>query len=186
MDGIVGHIDINVSNKIIVELKDTANSERLDFNNNTFRAYLRQLLYYLVMTGAEKGIISIRYNIKELRWVKRDSDGDHFIRPKNAKTVGIESWEVFLSADDVVRGILKNEMVRRKNLFLKALEDGDVSILPRLLGEAKKIKCPSCPYLDRCFSDSESPEATSMAEEIDLLDMGGVVDIPDAAPMRMN
>jgi hypothetical protein len=52
MDGIVGHADI-ANSKIIIELKDTASFERLDFNSHTFRAYLRQLLYYLVMTNVE-------------------------------------------------------------------------------------------------------------------------------------
>jgi hypothetical protein len=41
--------------------------------------------------------------------------------------VGIESWEVFLLSHDIAREILKNEMVRRKNLFLKALKESDVS-----------------------------------------------------------
>jgi hypothetical protein len=179
MDGIVGHIDI-MNDKIIVELKDTVSGTRLDFYNDsfsTFRSYVRQLLYYMIMTGIEKGILSIRYNIKELRWVKRDDEGDYFFRPFDAKDVGIESFEVRLPSDDVIREILKNEMVRRKNLFLKALEESDVSILPRLIDDAKRIKCPYCPYYEKCGQDSESQEAQQMSKEIDLLDIGGVVDI---------
>src|ERR687894_3054102 len=124
MDGIVAHPDIMTGNgDTIIELKDTVSGKRLGFYDDTFRSYLRQLLYYLVMTGIEKGIISIRYNIRELRWIKSDSAGnDYFFRPFNAKDVGIESWEVHLPAADIAREILKNEMVRRKNLFLKALE----------------------------------------------------------------
>jgi len=179
MDGIVAHPDI-MSDKedVIVELKDTVNGRRLNFYDSTFRAYLRRLLYYLVMTKIEKGIISIRYNIKELRWVKSDSEGDYFFRPFDAKDVGIESWEVFLPSHDIAREILKNEMVRRKNLFLKALEKSDVSVLPRLIDEAKRSKCPYCPYYEKCINqDSETYEAQEMAREIDLLDIGGVVDI---------
>jgi CRISPR/Cas system-associated exonuclease Cas4 (RecB family) len=177
MDGIVAHPDI-MSNKedVIVELKDTVNGRRLNFYDSTFRAYLRQLLYYLVMTQIEKGIISIRYNIKELRWIRSDSEGDYFFRPFNAKDVGIESWEVFLPSHDIAREILKNEMVRRKNLFLKALQESDVSILPRLIDDAKRSKCPYCPYYDKCINhDFETSEAQEMAKEIDLLDIGGVV-----------
>ena len=178
MDGIVAHPDIMSSEKgVIVELKDTVNSKRLDFYDNTFRSYVRQLLYYLVMTGLEKGIISIRYNIKELRWLKSDSEGDYFFRPFNAKEVGIESWEVFLSSGDIAREILKNEMVRRKTLFLKALEEEDVSILPRLIDDAKRSKCPYCQFYDKCINqDLETDEAREMAKEIDLLDINGVVD----------
>jgi hypothetical protein len=102
MNGILAHPDIMSDEKgVIVELKDTVNGRRLDFRDNTFRSYLRQLLYYMVMTGLEKGIISIRYNIKELRWIKSDSEGDYFFRPFNAKDVGIESWEVFLPSEDL-------------------------------------------------------------------------------------
>ncbi len=183
MDGILAHPDIMSDEKdVIVELKDTVNGRRLDFYDGTFRSYLRQLLYYMVMTGIEKGIISIRYNIKELRWVKSDSEGDYFFRPFNAKDVGIESWEVLLPSHDIARQILKNEMVRRKNLFLKALEEKDVSILPRLIDDAKRGKCPYCPFYDKCINqDSETNEAKEMAKEIDLLDIRGVVDLKNSA-----
>ena len=183
MDGILAHPDIMSDEKdVIVELKDTVNGRRLDFYDSTFRSYLRQLLYYMVMTGIEKGIISIRYNIKELRWVKSDSEGDYFFRPFNAKDVGIESWEVLLPSHDIARQILKNEMVRRKNLFLKALEKKDVSILPRLIDDAKRSKCPYCPFYDKCINqDSETNEAKEMAKEIDLLDIRGVVDLKNSA-----
>ncbi len=183
MDGILAHPDIMSDEKdVIVELKDTVNGRRLDFYDSTFRSYLRQLLYYMVMTGIEKGIISIRYNIKELRWVKSDSEGDYFFRPFNAKDVGIESWEVLLPSHDIARQILKNEMVRRKNLFLKALEEKDVSISPRLIDDAKRGKCPYCPFYDKCINqDSETNEAKEMAKEIDLLDIRGVVDLKNSA-----
>jgi hypothetical protein len=179
MDGIVAHPDImNEVENVIVELKDTVNGKRLDITDGTFRAYLRQLLYYLVMTGIEKGIISIRYNIRELRWIKSDSEGnDYFFRPFNAKDVGIESWEIHLPATDVAREILKNEMVRRKNLFLKALEENDVSILPRLPEFARNKKCGWCPFYDKCMNkDNETDKAKEMAKEIDILDISGVVD----------
>jgi hypothetical protein len=186
MDGIVAHPDIMSSkgddyaggaSGVIVELKDTVNGRRLDFYDDTFRSYLRQILYYLVMTNIEKGIISIRYNIKELRWIKSDSEGDYFFRPFNAKDVGIESWEVSLPSTDIARQILKNEMVRRKNLFLKALEENNVSILPRLIEDAKRSKCPHCPFYNRCINqDSETDEAKEMSKEIDLLDISGVID----------
>jgi hypothetical protein len=191
MDGILAHPDIMSSkgddhgvssgNGVIVELKDTVNGRHLDFYDDTFRSYLRQLLYYLVMTNIEKGIISIRYNIKELIWIKSDSEGDYFFRPYNAKDVGIESWQVLLPSSDIARQILKNEMVRRKNLFLKALEENDVSILPRLIDDAKRSKCPHCPFYDKCINqDSETNEAKEMAKEIDLLDIRGVIDFKNS------
>lgn len=179
MEGIVAHPDImSLEECVIIELKDTVSGRRLDFYDNTFRAYLRQLLYYMVMTNIEKGIISIRYNVRELRWIRSDSEGDYFFRPLNAKDVGIESWEAFLASDDIVRQLLKNEMVRRKNLFLKALNENNVSILPRLIDDAKRSKCPRCPFYDKCVNqDPESDEAKEIAKEIDLIDISGVVDL---------
>jgi predicted small integral membrane protein len=178
MNGIVAHPDIMTGDRdTIVELKDTVAGKRLDFYDETFKSYLRQLLYYLVMTNIEKGIISIRYNIKELKWIRSDSEGDYFFRPFEAKDAGIESWEVVLPTGDIAREILKNEMVRRKNLFLRALAENNVSILPRLIDEAKRNKCPHCQFYRKCIDqDSESEEAKKMAKEIDLLDIRGIVD----------
>ena len=85
MDGLIAHPDI-MNKDQIVELKDTLSNKRLDINDHQFKSYVRQLLYYLVITNIEKGIISIRYNNRELRWIKTDSDGnDFFIRAKKFK-----------------------------------------------------------------------------------------------------
>src|ERR671919_758776 len=131
-DGILAHPDI-MSNDAIVELKDTLNSSRLNLSDEKFRSYLRQLLYYLVITGVERGVISIRYNT--------------------------------------------NEMVRRKNLFRKALERSDVSILPRLSQAKRNLKCTRCNFYNRCMNeDDETAEAREMANEIDVLDISGVID----------
>src|SRR5918911_964063 len=176
MDGLVAHPDI-MGDDVVVELKDTINGKRLDFSDSTFRSYLRQLLYYLAITGIEKGIISIRYNIKELRWIKRDEQGnDYFIRPANAKDVGIESWQVILPKDDIARELLKNEMVRRKNLFIRALEENDPSILPRLPEHMRTYKCKYCEFYNKCMNeDGETKEAEEMTNEKDLLDMNGLL-----------
>jgi hypothetical protein len=177
MDGIVAHPDI-MGDDMIVELKDTVNGKRLDFSDPTFRSYLRQLLYYLTITGIEKGIISIRYNIKELKWVKRDEKGDHFFRPFDSKDVGIESWQVVLPREDIARELLKNEMVRRKNLFVKALEDNSPSILPKVPEQQRTYKCKWCEFYDMCmFQDDETVQAKDMASEKDLLDIESLVSV---------
>ena len=178
MDGLTGRPDI-MNRDIIVELKDTMNTQRLNVTDDKFKSYLRQLLYYLVITGIEKGIISIKYNIKELKWVKSDSHGDYFFRPFNSKSPEIESWEIFLSGNDITREILKNEMIRRKNLFLKALENEDVTILPRLSEKIRDRKCPWCKFYEICMDskNDETEEANEMANEIDIFDIPGVIDL---------
>ena len=178
MDDIVAHPDImdNTSQKVIIELKDTVASKRLDINDYTFRSYLRQLLYYLIMTGIENGIISIRYNIREMRLIKKDETGEYFFRPTDAKDAGIESWSVNLPKDDIAREILKNEMVLRKNILVNALENHDVTILPRLTEPLKSSKCPKCPFYDRCYNEMENEKALDIAQQTDLFDIRGVVD----------
>jgi hypothetical protein len=178
MDGLIAHPDI-MNQDLIIELKDTLNNKRLTIYDYQFRSYLRQLLYYLTITGIEKGIISIRYSNRELKWIKTDSEGnDYFIRPKNARAPEIESWSVFLSKDDIARELLKNEMVRRKNLFQKSLQEGKVSLLPRLKENIRNSKCPWCNFYDICMSkdNDEAKEAKEMNKEIDLLDISGFVD----------
>ncbi len=174
--GIVAHPDI-MDSDLIVELKDTVNGKRLDITDQTFRSYLRQLLYYMVISDIEKGIISIRYNIKELRWIRGDEHGDYYFRPKDANIVGTESWEVSLPMPDISREIIKNEMVRRKTLFRRAIEEQNPSILPRLVEPMKSKKCPSCPFYELCMNqDGETEDAKLMALEKDLLEIPGVVD----------
>ena len=179
MDGIVAHPDImdNTDDKTtIIELKDTVTGKRLDINDYTFRSYLRQLLYYLIMTGIEKGIISIRYNIRELKLIKKDETGELYFRPNNAKSPGIESWSVNLPKDDITREILKNEMVLRKNILVNALENHDVTGLPRLIEPLKSNKCPSCPFYRRCYDEIENEKALAIAQQTDILDIRGTVD----------
>jgi hypothetical protein len=175
-EGLIAHPDIMSQNQI-VELKDTVNGKRLDITDATFRSYLRQLLYYLVITGIENGILSIRYSTKEFRWNKSDENGDHYLRPKDAKNPGIESWSVHLPKDDLSRDILKNEMIRRKNLLVRAIESQNAAILPRLVEPMKSMRCPFCPFFDICQRvDGETQESVEMALEKDLLDISGVLD----------
>ena len=178
IDGLIGRPDIMNSN-IIVELKDTMSNNRLNVTDDKFKSYLRQLLYYLVITGIERGIISIKYNTKELKWIKSDSQGDYFFRPFNSKIAEIESWEIYLPSNDVTREILKNEMIRRKNLFLKALTNEDISILPRLSEKNRNRKCPWCKFYDICMDkkNDEDENAKEMANEIDILDIPGVIEL---------
>jgi hypothetical protein len=177
-DGIISHPDVMLDEDVIVELKDTLSGKRLDITDERFRSYLRQLLYYLVITGIEKGILSIRYNSKEFRWIRSDSEGDYYFRPRDGKEAGIESWSVYIPKGDISREILKNEMVRRKNLFLRALQENDVSILPKLAEAKRSSKCPWCKFYNKCMDEynQETDEAKEMANEIDLLDINGVLD----------
>jgi hypothetical protein len=112
-----------------------------------------------------------------MRWIKSDEKGDYFFRPFNGKGPRIESWSVSLPKDDIARELFKNEMMRRKNLFLKALKETDVAILPRINVKLRNTKCPYCVFYTKCMNeDGETEQATKMSNELDLLDIPGLVD----------
>jgi hypothetical protein len=140
-------------------------------------SYLRQLLYYLVISGYEKGIIFIKYSNEELKFIKSDPEGDYFFRSNKSKKQEIESWKVLLPKDDIVREILMNEMIRRKNLLLKAITENNVSILPRIPESRRDIICTKCEYYKICMEkDTETNDAADMAKELDLFDINGLID----------
>jgi hypothetical protein len=165
MDGIVAHPDIMVNDKLIIELKNTAGN-RLTLDDSTFQGYLLQLLYYMVMTKIQKGILAIRYEIKDLQWIGRDSQGDHYVRSLDAKPPDMECFQIILSLDDPMRLQLKQQMILRKDLFMKALTTKNVTILPRLTDKDKTMKCKHCQFKTRCWDeDGETIEAMRLAIE---------------------
>jgi hypothetical protein len=79
-----------------------------------------------------------------------------------------------MAKDDYARDLLWEQMMRRKNAFLKALLANDVSILPRVRMHDRSLKCSGCPYYEGCMHrDGETEEAQRMANDLDLLDMHG-------------
>src|SRR2546422_510969 len=176
MNGITGHIDGVMDDDkgpVAIELKDSASLTRLGPNDDLFRQYLKQLLAYICMSDyIENGILSIRYNVRPMEWLKRDSEkNDFFRRNYNAESVGTESWTVYLSKDDILRKQLREELIERRDRFLASLNNKDISLLPRLHGRDKIIKCKSCSYYNACWNvDSESDEAIKFGMQISPLD----------------
>jgi CRISPR/Cas system-associated exonuclease Cas4 (RecB family) len=176
MDGITGHIDgVMDGDKgpVAIELKDSASFIRLGPNDDLFRQYLKQLLAYMCMSDyIENGILSIRYNVRPMEWLKRDSDKNDFFRRKyDADSVGTESWAVYLSKDDILRNQLRQELLEKRDRFLASINSNDVSLLPRLRGRDKIIKCKSCSYHNTCWNiDAESDEAIKFGMQISPLD----------------
>lgn len=60
---------------------------------------------------------------------------------------------------------------------MRALVENNVSVLPGLINDAKRSKCPYCQFYNKWINqDSETDEAKKMANEIDLLDIKSIVD----------
>lgn len=174
-DTVKGHPDIANENTIY-ELKDTTSLDRLSFNDHNFRSYLRQLLYYMVMTKKEKGIISIKYNTPQLIFQRRVADGELYLKPYGSR-IGVEAWDIYLSNDDPIRKEIEEEIRTREKLFQNALKTKSPRDLPKLPEEFVKGKCNYCPYYKkRCNKDEESIEAQELRIKTDLLDIDNVVD----------
>ena len=139
---------------LIVEFKDTKSFERLTPENPKFKGYLRQLLYYLIISGFDAGVLCIRYaSNRKLQWIKRDEKGDYFFSPLVNNETGenklpeIETWTVILEKDSDIRELLKDEIRMRISILRAALNSKNPLELPKV---AEEWKCIRCPFLKNC------------------------------------
>lgn len=139
---------------LIVEFKDTKSFERLTPENPKFKGYLRQLLYYLIISGFDAGVLCIRYaSNRKLQWIKRDEKGDYFFSPLVNNETGenklpeLETWTVILEKDSEIRELLKDEIRMRVSLLRAALNSKNPLELPKV---AEEWKCIRCPFLKNC------------------------------------
>ena len=139
---------------LIVEFKDTKSFERLTPENPKFKGYLRQLLYYLIISGFDAGVLCIRYaSNRKLQWIKRDEKGDYFFSPLVNNETGenklpeLETWTVILEKDSDIRELLKDEIRMRVSMLRAALNSKNPMELPKV---AEEWKCIRCPFLKNC------------------------------------
>ena len=178
-EGIVGTADLmRQGNKredldfLVIELKDTNSLKRLDFSDVVFCGYVYQLLYYLCISDVERGLLVIKYNAYEMEQIGHDAQGDLYLKRTRAKGPELCCFEVILTLDDPVRDKLKHQMLYRRDNLKRALETGDVSSLPRLIGELKKMRCFNCDFLSRCWKrDDETSDARKLKDIDDLCDL---------------
>lgn len=172
---IVGHVDaiIRDGNKdCIIEMKSTNSMAHFDLDHHTFREYLRQVLYYLVLSDLEKAYLVIKYEQHEQRFFKRDKEGNmHYIRERDHKPARLETWEIVLSKNSIERQKIEAEMMEAKALFLESLQTDNVAKLPRLTGASRFIKCRSCAYYQKCFNEfGQDQSAVDFASKVGILD----------------
>ena len=121
--GIYGTIDIY--DNLPIELKTTRS--KISLPNH----YFKQLSYYCVLCETNKGLLVIlRLNNKENPW---------------------EFYKIEFSPEEMET--IKNEMLEKAKLLRKALENKDISLLPKtdLLNEkGEKWKCKFCKYKIEC------------------------------------
>ena len=127
---------------LIVEFKDTKSFERLTPENPKFKGYLRQLLYYLIISGFDAGVLCIRYaSNRKLQWIKRDEKGDYFFSPLVNNETGenklpeIETWTVILEKDSDIHELLKDEIRMRISILRAALNSKNLLELQKVSEE---------------------------------------------------
>jgi hypothetical protein len=172
---IVGHVDAMLregSKDCVVEMKSTNSMSHYDIDDDTFKNYLRQIFYYLILTDLEKAYLIIKYEQHEMRFFKKDKEGNsHYIRERDHKPASIETWEIILTRDSIEHQKLKSEMMEAKSIFLESLQKSDVSMLPRLTGTPRFIKCRTCQFYQKCFQeDTQSTDAVNFGSKVSVLD----------------
>lgn len=176
---LVGHVDAIYKNDkddmIAVEIKDTNALGRHHDDmlaNDTMRAYIMQLLYYLVVSNHEHGTLCIKYNANEMKWYKKDSDNSNWYKKEsNFRPPEIVAFDITLSNDDPLRKKLQNEVEERKILLLHALHSNDVTMLPRLSGTNRFMKCRYCSYYNICMNeDGEKESAIAFGSKVSVID----------------
>jgi hypothetical protein len=123
------------------------------------------------MTSIEKGLLVVKYNESELEFIQRSDAGDLYLKRFDGKKPEIEVFEIKMSNDDhMMRDVIKQEMLDKKDLLLKALETDQVKILPRLVGKAKTLSCKRCPFYSQCYdTDTETIDAIMLGAQKDPL-----------------
>lgn len=186
LNGLLAHPDImkrnNDESDLIVELKDSNSFTRFTPSHLTFKGYMRQLIYYMVMSGIEKGLLVIKYNLSEMEYLQRQDAGDIYCRLRNGAKPSIETWNVSLPLDSEIRVLLKEQILERKDRLLEALKNDNVKSLPRLTGDLKRLKCGGCVFYGRCYEDPQSLDAITwdiQQQESDVLKMSGVIKVDD-------
>ena len=62
-------------------------------------------------------------------------------------------------------------MMEAKSIFLESLQKSDVSMLPRLTGTPRFIKCRTCQFYQKCFQeDTQSTDAVNFGSKVSVLD----------------
>lgn len=157
----------NPDDFLVVELKSTSSLKRYVPTDSEFKNYLLQIVSYMIMSDIEHGLLAIRYENRPMVWVSKDEDGnDHFIREADAPQSGLECWNVYLSMGAPERLRLHNELLERKNTLRRALDLEDVSILARLKGRDRLIKCNECPYQQQCWEVDFETQITDNKSDV--------------------
>lgn len=159
-DGITGHPDFVVKDDIVYELKSTNKIDKLSLTSDNLKSYIRQITYYLLVTGIETGRIIINLNLPfhmtyERNQVRKDDDPNYLYRIKyHHKNNQLPYYflKLTIPKDDPLRDRVKDILVNKiKPLYNHVRKNRDLTVIPRLPDfTTGGWKCKSCNVRDIC------------------------------------
>lgn len=158
-DKITGHPDYtDPKNKMIFEIKATNITEPITIESDYIKSYIRQIVYYMLLTGYSDGIIVIKYSLpffieydKEInkKLKKRGEKGSYWAKIKPHNKNNIIPWlfiSVNISEDEPLRNSIRDILTKYiKPTYFRAINNRDLTIIP-VLDEKKERnwKCTNC------------------------------------------
>lgn len=182
-DDITGHPDFVADNKVF-EIKATNSTTPLSLDSDKIKSYLRQVVYYMLLTNMREGKIIIKYSLPfflervQKRKPKND-DRHYYVRWHQEKEVipwfciGLE-----ISEDEPLRHNIRWILAKKlKPLYDYVLKNRDLTVVPVLPGKKTMpmdIKCSMCKVRKICDmipDRQEDPELRSLLlnEHIDRI-----------------
>lgn len=152
-DNISGHPDfINHDEGVVFELKNTNAQGPLTIDSDNLKSYTRQVVYYMLLTGLEKGKVIVQYGLPfEMEYDLKTKQHTVTYRNKQKK-IPFFFYKISIPKDHPLRTKIKfilNDLIRPA--LVKAVKERDLTIIP-VLAEKKKRhwKCVTCEYKQYC------------------------------------
>lgn len=141
-DGVTAHPDY-IENEVVFELKSTNKISPFILSDDVLKGYVRQIVYYMVLMGFEKGRIIARYNLPYFPEYcgKDETTGESLYKLKFHKDTGqfpFFAVKITIPLDAPIRNEIKDGLL---NILTPIYEKGDVALLPRLDNFPNNWKC---------------------------------------------
>jgi hypothetical protein len=160
-DKITGHPDFVINGETVFELKSTNVIKDLDLESSNLKSYIRQITYYMLLTGIEKGRIIIKYGLPfEMQWIRKDAkDGENIYKVKYRTKSNKSPYyhiKLTISKDAEIRTKIKDILTQKiKPVLDQAIKNRDLTIIPVVDGK-KAIPmdwmCSYCKHKEICDS----------------------------------
>lgn len=159
--GISGHPDY-IEGDWVFELKSVNKFKPLILSDESIKGYIRQVVYYMILMGIEKGRIVVKYNLpffpEKVMEIAEDEQFPEIKTPlyklnfhKETGQFPYFSVKVTIDKDDPIRAKVKMGLL---NIVKPLYQEGDITKFPRLEGALEGVnwKCNNfCKARKKCM-----------------------------------